>query len=539
MRPLAALLGVVAVSACAPSSGRFNSAGRHDEIVVAQLDSPRTMNPLSFTAGYDRALLFPYLLRVGSDGRLHPDLAITVPARENGGISQDGRTVTYVLRRNAAWDDGTPVTANDVAFTYNALREPSNNVVVPAIYRDVQSVVAEASNKVRVRLLRPDWSFTALFLTPSTPVIPAHVFPKGAAQAGVPDNPMASDPIGAGPYTFVQWARDNYLLLRANPKYFGPKPKTQNLRVAFMGNDAAYVGLLDKSLDVATDVPLSEYNRLRLLPDYRTFVSPVAGYSALYFNMRKPVLADENVRRALILAIDQQFLAKTATYGIVKPYSGLEGAFAPYHNPGIELPHFNPNAARALLDRAGWKMGSNGVREKAGVPLELRFIFVDEDESRRAAVLIQNEEQKIGVRVLLKAFTSTQIVATRDQFGPLASGSFDMLFANILGYSALLPRWWFFCASDYNENPGHYCSPHAEATYRAAMSAGDPNVVKKNFDTLERIFANDLAVVPLWQRVRVDVCRKDIAGCDSGQVPPTSVAYGLVRLKTAPGERKP
>jgi peptide/nickel transport system substrate-binding protein len=531
-RRIAAALGVfVGLAACGPRGGPISGAAR-GEIVIAQLDSPQTMNPLSFTAGYDRALLFPYLLRVGGDGRLHADLAIAIPSRQNGGISSDGRTITYALRQNAVWDDGAPITANDVVFTYNALRERSNNIVVPAIYKDVQSIAATARYEVRVRLRRPDWSFTALFLTPSTPVIPAHVFPLGPKQVGIPDNPLASHPIGGGPYSLVRWSRDNYLLLRANPRYFGPKPRTKYLRIRFMSDDPTYVGLVDKSLDIATDVPMSEYTRLMRLPNYHTFVSPVAGYSALYFNMRKSMLQDLNVRKAVVLAIDQAFLAKTAAYNIVKPYSGLDGAFSPFTDANIKLPRFNAKQARAVLDRSGWKLGSNGIRAKGGDPLELTLVFINNDESRRAAVLIQSQEQAIGVKILLKSYTATEIVAPSSQSGPLAAGSFDMLFATILGYSALLPRWWFFCSSDYNENPGHYCSPRSETLYRRAMMANNAATAMKSFNELEGVFANDLAVVPLWQRVRIDVCRSAIEGCDSGQVAPTAAAYGLARTES-------
>lgn len=524
---IAALLAACALAPACSSGGMHTPA--RGEIVIAQLDSPQTMNPLSFTAGYDRALLFPYLLRVGRKGELEPDLAQSVPTRENGGISADGRTITYTLRSNAKWSDGRPITANDVVFTYDALRQPSSIIVVPSIYREIDSVTAAGTHRVRVRLQRPDWSLTALFLTPSTPVVPAHAFAKGPAQVGVRDNPLASDPIGAGPYAFVRWSRDNYLLLRANRSYFGPKAKAPYLRIRFMANDAQYVGLLDKSLDVATDVPTSEYEKVKSVPGYNVFVSPMPGYAALYFNMRKSLVDDVNARKAIVLGIDQAFVARTATYGIAKAYTGLEGAFSPYHDPRIELPHYNPSQAGALLDALGWRRGPGGIRQKNGVPLDLHLIFVDDAESRRAALLIQEQEQRIGVRVLLKAYSPTQIVAPASQSGPLASGSFDILFANILGYSGLLPRWWFFCASDYNENPGHYCNRSAEASYRSAMAAPTAQRVKRNFDDLERTFVSDLAVVPLWQRFRIDVCRNHVAGCDSGAVPPTSLSYRLRR----------
>ncbi len=526
---IAAVCCLSLLVACSHAGTAGIPASARDEITVAQLDSPQTMNPLFFTAGYDRAMLFPYLLKVGPDGNLRPDLASTVPSRAGGGISADGLTITYSLRKNATWGDGTPITAADVVFTCAALREPTTTLVAPSIYNDVASIRALTPFRVRVRLKHADWSFIALFLTPSTPIVPAHVFSRGPAQAGLADNPLATNPITGGPYSVVRWSRDNYLLLRANPRYFGPQPRTKYLRLRFMGDDPTFVGLLDRSLDIAIDVPMSEYTRLQHLAGYHTFVSPVAGYSAIYFNMHKPLLLDANVRKALIFGIDQAFMAKTAAYDIVRPYSGLEGTFSPFGDPHIKPLHFSPSEADALLERSGWRRGAGGIRTRNGLPLEIALVIVDTDESKRAAVLIQSEEQKIGVRVLLKSYTSTQIVAPASQNGPLAGGSFDMLFATILGYSGLLPRWWFFCASDYNENPGHYCSPHSETLYRRAMRAPNRTAIRKDFDELERNFVDDAAVVPLWQRVRIDVCRTDIAGCDSGQIAPTSEAYRLVR----------
>jgi peptide/nickel transport system substrate-binding protein len=494
---------------------------RSSDIVLAQHDSPRSLNPEFYTAGVDHALLFPYLLKVGRNGELLPDLALKVPTRSNGGVSADGRTVTYFLRRDATWEDGAPITAADVVFTYRALATPSSNIVVPSAYAEIRSVTAVRPDAVKVVLRQPDWSFVALFLAPSTPIVPSHAFPRGPAQVGDEAAAFGSRPLGGGPFTLARWRRDEDLLLEPNRRYFGAKPGPSSLKLRFMGYDAISVGLLDRSLDAALDVPVSVYQQVRgHADDYRTYTALGCGYAALIFNVRTAAMIDVDVRKAVLLAIDQQFVARVVTGGVAKPYSGLEGAFSPFHDQRIRPLRFDPSKSRELLDRAGWQLNGRGIRQKAGRQLELLYILGDDAESQQTAVLIQSFERKVGIEVVLKQYGPAQLVAPGD--GPLATGRFDLFFANMYGYSPLLPRWWFFCSSSYNENPGHYCSRPSEADYRTAMSSLSPAAVKRSFSDLERRFVDDVAVVPLWQRFRIDICRKDLAGCDSGQIPATS-----------------
>jgi peptide/nickel transport system substrate-binding protein len=499
---------VLVATGCVAQNAKPLAMTDSREIRLGQHDSPRSMNDA---------------------GGLSPDLSTQVPTRENHGISRDGRTITYLLRHDAVWEDGTPITTADVLFTYRALVEPRNNIIVPSAYREITSLSARSPYEFEVRLRQPDWSFVALFFAPSTPIVPAHIFRKGPAELSDPGNGFAEKPLSGGPYRFVAWNRDDDLLLHENYRYFGPKPRAP-LRLEFMDYGALSIGLVDGSLDAAFDVPVSVYSRLRNAPNLRTFLAPACGYSVLLFNMKKGPGLDLSVRRAFILGIDQAFLARAVTDGIARPYSGLEGAFSPFHDRRIQPLRFDPARASALLERSGWQLGHNGVLEKGGKPLELLFILGDDEISQRAALLVQSYERKIGIRVVLKTYTPEQLVAPDN--GPLATGKFDVLFATMYGYSPLLPRWWFFCASDYNENPGHYCSPQSESAYGRAMRSLNEADKRDDFRELERRFVDDVAVVPLWRRFRVDVCRAELGGCGSGQVPPTSEAYRL-HWKTA------
>jgi len=171
-----------------------------------------------------------WLFRVGAHGELVPELATEIPTIANGGISKDGLTITYHLRRGVKWHDGAPFDARDVIFSWHAIMNPRNNVLTRSGYDDIASMAAPDPYTVVVRLSRPYAPAIAAFFGPSlTPmcILPAHILAK------LPDiNRAAYDraPIGTGPYVLARYDTDTDVILKANPDYWRGAPKVAQVR---------------------------------------------------------------------------------------------------------------------------------------------------------------------------------------------------------------------------------------------------------------------------------------------------------------------
>lgn len=219
-----AILGCACVfAACARSAA---PPSRPATLVVAVSQEPVSLNPLYLQGALGYAiseLSYTYLTNYDSNGKLVPDVAVTVPSPANGGISSDGKLIVYHLRRNVLWQDGAPLTSRDVVFTYRAIMNPSNAVPSRYGYDRVASVEAPGPYTVVVKLKRPYSPIVAYFFGGDSnyPILPAHLLARYTSLDRVPYN---AAPIGSGPYRFSRWVRGDRLELAANPHYYGGRP---------------------------------------------------------------------------------------------------------------------------------------------------------------------------------------------------------------------------------------------------------------------------------------------------------------------------
>ena len=189
---------------------------------------PGTLNPVVATLAAEIDafnLIFDGLFRVDDRGELVPDLATEVPTRANGGLSADGKTITYHLVHNARWHDGQPVTSDDVKFTFEAIMNPMNNVVSRLPYDKMKSVRAPDPYTVVVTFDQP---FSPALMTAFTTynqgaIVPAHVLRGLADLNRIPFN---SAPVGSGPYKLTAWHRGSDMVFDANPDYYRGAPKS-------------------------------------------------------------------------------------------------------------------------------------------------------------------------------------------------------------------------------------------------------------------------------------------------------------------------
>ncbi|HZO93210.1 MAG TPA: peptide ABC transporter substrate-binding protein [Candidatus Baltobacteraceae bacterium] len=479
-------------------------------LTIALPQEPQSLNPL-FLSGAATATIVPmiysYLLTLDEHNRLRPDLAVAVPTQANGGISRDGKTIVYRLRR-AAWQDGAPVTAADVAFTFQAIMNPRNNVVSRSGYDAVASVEAIGARTVRVRLRRPYAPILSTFLAPNQNygVLPAHLL---RGKADLNHDAYDTRPIGSGPYRVVEWLHGDHLRLERNRGYYGGAPSIAEIDLRFVADSTTILnqlrtGEIDVAL-VADPNLLAQYGTIRR---ERVVRAPLAGVAQLFFNVRDPDLADVRVRRALVEALDLPRAVRDATKGAERYADAGRGLFSWGYDPAIAPPPFDPAGAARLLDAAGWRRAPGGMRTKGGRALALELAFVTGNPTAASlGLVLQQQLRAAGVQLALHAYNPTEFRAPGSSGGPLFGGRYQLAFLEIYTPADPDTAWFFGCSQipPNGFNVSRWCDPATDRAELAGTSTYDPAQRRRDAALVQRRVAAELPSVSLWQQNAVYV----------------------------------
>ncbi len=325
----------------------------------------------------------------------NPDLTIGYDLATSCESSEDGLTWTVTIRDDVKFTDGEPLTAEDVAFTYNTVKASSSvndfTMLDNAEAVDDTTVVFHMAKPFSI------WPYTMAIVG----IVPEHAYDSAT---------YGSNPIGSGRYILKQWDRGQQIILEANPDYYGEQPKMKQVTILFMEEDAAFLAAQAGQVDVAytsatySDQTIDGYtltayqtvdNRGINLPTTEPSVNAdgVATGNA--------VTSDVAVRRAINIGIDRQEMIDNVLNGYGTPaYSVCDQL--PWYNPASEV-EYDPEGAAKLLDDAGWVMGSDGVREKDDVKAELNILYSNGDSVRQAlAADLSNQLAELGIRCTIE-----------------------------------------------------------------------------------------------------------------------------------------
>ena len=338
--------------------------------------------------------------------------------------SDDLLTLTFDIREGVKWSDGRPMTAADVAYTFGLLKR------FPALdggglWSFLSSVSAPNATTVELRLSRV--YVPSLALIASVPVVPEHVWSKVADPVTF-TNP---DPVATGPFTVVRSFSNQMYELGRNPNYWqAGKPKVDALRfLAYPSNDQANLALVEGSVDWAGNfVPAIDRTFVSRDPAHNGYWFPLMGSTVfLYANTTRKPFDDVRVRRALSLSIDRAKVADLAMYGTTVPSgpTGLSDGYAAWRTelgPAENWTRFDVAEANRLLDEAGLKRGSDGMRRDAkGAPLTFEIgVVAGWSDWVRAAQLIARGLQEVGVEAKVRPSEFSA------WFSSLQRGEFDL-----------------------------------------------------------------------------------------------------------------
>ncbi|HTJ25635.1 MAG TPA: peptide ABC transporter substrate-binding protein [Candidatus Limnocylindria bacterium] len=479
-------LALTAALACALSGCARSGPPPHTLRTFVAVDPP-SWNPLvvdNSTTTLLAEFVHGFLLRADGQGRLIPDLATVVPTLANGGISRDGRTVTYHLRRGVRWQDGAPFDARDVVFSFGAVMNPRNAVPDRTGFDHVAGVRAVDPYTVQVRLTHAFSPFVASCFTLAAndpyPILPAHLL------AGKPDlnhDPYDAAPVGLGPYKLASWEHGSRIVLTADPHYFRGAPGIPRIEIAIVPdvNTAATLwktGNLDLAIG-RVQAGRTFLDALRSVRDARVVLQPHYEFDFVLMNLTHPPLDDVRVRQAIAMGIDRHrnMGDLDGPLWVGGETDRLAGQFA--DDPSLEQPPYDPPRAAALLDAAGWRRGPDGTRRKDGRALTLQFVATTESPTTsRFGLLAQQDLARIGVRVELKPYAYNQVWASAAEHGIFQSGRFDLAYGGWQPNSVADHSYLFRCDTrpPNGDNFGGICDPVIEAAARRELDSPDPTV---------------------------------------------------------------
>lgn len=515
-RVAAALLCIVSLVACA-----------HRQTPTDTLTIVQQREPLSLNAALENGvsatqwglLLFNYLVKWNDRGELVADVATEVPTLSNGGISPDGKTITYHLRSGLRFSDGTPLTARDCVYSIEAVQNPRNNVQTRYGYDRIASAQAPDATTLVLHLREPFAPLLTLVLAPQGfPILPRHVL------AQYPDfNHLSFNehPVGAGPYVVRRWTRSDRVELDANPWYFGGKPRIAHLVIRFVPDSNTAINQLHtgEAQGFFNDQNMGDLPLLASLTNVHVIRTPINAVGALIFNTQDPITQDPRVRRALTQALDIPSLVAKTYRGAVDARDAGRGLFEWAYDPRSPLvAPYDPRNAQRLLDASGWHRRPDGTREKGGRTLDiLLLIQANTPGDEIIASAIQQAERQIGVTVTIKPFNVTQFAAPAESGGPVYGGKFQMALYPFVNGDDPDVTDQFACANvpPHGYNKSRVCDRQLDELLTRGRTTYDPQQRKAIYSKIQARLSELLPIVLLYQRREIDAFDTRVHGASS------------------------
>ncbi|MDW4496931.1 peptide ABC transporter substrate-binding protein [Sulfitobacter sp. D35] len=541
------LMGAIATTALAPAALAERGSDGHVNIIYWQ--APSILNPYLSGGTKDiesASLIIEPLGRYDQNGALVPYLAEEIPTVENGGVSEDLTSVTWKLKPDLLWSDGSPVTSADVKFTAEYCMHPEGGCAQRAKFDGVESVEAVDDLTVTVTFSQPQPNPYGPFMGGQSPIIQAAQF-ADCLGAKAPECTDANfSPIGTGPFVVTDFRPNDVIQMEANPNFRDPaKPAFATLTFKG-GGDATAAGravLETGEFDYAWN--------LQLAPDVLAKMAeagkgvPVAAFGTLVerieMNMTDPspdlpegerstvahphpILSDMKVRQALSMAIDRELLVEVGYGQAGRATCNLVPAPALYASDNTECLTQDLEGAKALLEEAGWTdSDGDGIREKDGMKLSLLYQTSTNAVRQDFQALIKDWWNQIGVETELRNVDASVF------FGgdPGSPDTFQKFYADVEMYANNFdgtdPQAYlsmYRCGNEpkpssqwQGENINRFCSEEYDALLDELARTGELDkrgeIAKKLNDMLTK---ESYTIVPLVDRGRVSAHSVTLGG---------------------------
>lgn len=449
------------------------------------------------------------------------NLNIVKLAAETWEVLEDGTFMRFKLREGLKWQDGAPLTADDVTFTYKLMVNPNTPTAYAADFLNIAEYRQTGPLSFEVRYNAP---YARSAITWMHPILPKHVL----EGQDIATTPFARHPIGAGPYKLKSWETGGRIVLEANDLYFKGRPYLDevvyriipDLTTIFLEAKAGkidFLGLTPQQYLRQTNGPEWEKNWKK----YK-YLSP--GYTFLGFNLTSPLFSDERVRRALAYAINREAVIKGALMGLGEPTIGPYKPGTWVYNTALTPYPFDPERAKNMLAEAGWSPGKDGVLEKDG----RRFSFTilvnqGNDERVKVATILQQQFKALGVECSIR---TVEWAAFLKEF--VNKGNYDALILawNILDDPDIFDVWHSSAISENGLNFVHYSNREVDELLEKARATADKAERKRLYDRFQEILHQEQPYLFLYVPYALPMVQARFRGIEPA---PAGITYNFDR----------
>jgi peptide/nickel transport system substrate-binding protein len=500
--------GAAAAALLGPASAAFaaGAPGGGAPVVLTLFGLPtRLVGSTEVTAAYVLLLVHDVLARPDwNSGKPVPRLA------ERWSRSVDGRSYTVSLKP-ANFQDGRPVTAADVKFSYEFYLHPQFPLTEQALL-EIEGAAAykqgRASTVSGITVLDPQTvRFTlgrryAFFVEG---ILGADIMPKhawaGVDMSRMLEHPYAQRPVGAGPFRLTDWKQNDSMSFQAFSGYWNGRPSVDRAVVRWIPEPATLeaelrAGNVDASVILPDDFPAFQRDPrvrpLRMTAEYCYWFG---------FNHRHPFFQDRRVRRALAQAVDRETMVRTLARGYGRTVNSIIPPQSPLYNASLTGPRYDPAGAKDLLREAGFTPGPDGILQKDGRPFRVRYNFLSEKRYQDVGLVVQQYLREVGVDLTLQPLERGQFFGRYWQ--PANAPNIEMVG---LSYYVLWPveplqaslEGAFLSTSQWARNL-QYNNPEVDGLLREAASAVETGALRTIYYRLQEVLVNDVAWVVLYR----------------------------------------
>jgi peptide/nickel transport system substrate-binding protein len=488
-----------------------------DAIIIGSIGDASTMLPViaSDSSSHEIAgFIYNGLVKYDKDYNIVGDLA------ESWEVSEDNLTITFHLRKDVKWQDGVPLTSDDVMFTYKLMIDPNT----PTAYAADFLLVKEARN--------PDpYTFIVTYDRPFAPaliswgiwIMPKHLL----AGTDITTSKLGRNPVGTGSYRLKEWSTGEKIVLESYHDYFEGRPYIDRVIYRIIPDTATmFLELKSGGVDWMGLSPIQykhQTDDASFKKDFATYKYLSDGYTYLGFNLKNPMFADIRVRQAISYAIDKQEIIDIVLLGLGEVATGPYKPGTWQYNGNVQRYDYDPKKAKELLAEAGWKdTNGDGILDKGGVPFSFTIVTNQGNELRaKSAELIQNKLAGVGIKVNIRI---VEWAAFLSEFIEPKNFEAVILGWNILQDPDLYDVWHSSKIGPNELNHISYKNAEVDRLLEQGRRTFDRDLRKKYYDRMQEILADEAPYVFLYVPYALPVIQARFKGIEPA---PAGISYNF------------
>lgn len=499
-------------------------SGREDTLVIGITAPEEVFNPLYAESAYDAYIvdsIFNAMLTVDEAGMPITSLA------ESYEVSDDKLTYTFKLKSDLKFSDGSPLTTEDVAFTYTLLADPNYVGPIDVVYgtkikgaleyKESTATSVEGINVVdpttiefTLNEVNADalYDFTAGILSKA-------YYGADYSQGNIDYiKNFHKTPLGAGPYVLVETKAGQEVVLKSNEYYHLGEPKIPNLIYKVTSDETNMQMLQTGEIDMdMISVSEDNVNMLKEALFLDLHIFPTNGYGYIGMNLENPKFQDVAVRQALAYGLNRAEVVEAEfTGGFADVINVPQSKESWAYSEGENSYEFNTEKAKELLDEAGWVVGADGIREKDGVKLEIKFTASTPNSVNEALIPIATQNyEELGIKFVAEQMDFNAVREKVD------SGNFEMYFM-AWGLTPS-PDATGILGSNGVQNKTGYSNEEVDRLFAAGLKETDVDARKEIYAEVYQILNEDLPYIFLYQRRDMWVVNSRVKGFENEITP--------------------